>query len=86
MINFSEEHQPEEPFRLSKAKIAKLVEALAGQTPFYEGSYHQDLTPLHITEIIKHLMFAEGNQSIQIIIDKEPDQYHLALTIDKKEK
>ena len=43
------------------------------------------LSPASLIEIIKYLMFTEDNDSIQVIIDKELDGYHLALTVDKKE-
>jgi len=86
MISFRKGYQPEEYFKLTKADIKKLADAIVGKDPLYEGSYHSGLNPIHITEIIKHLMYVEKNKSIQIIIDKELDGFHLAITIDKKDK
>ena len=85
MICFNKGHSPDEKFHLSAKKIEALVKALSGADPYYPGSYHEGLHPDGITEVIKRLMFVEDNESVQIIIDKEVDGYHLALTIDKKE-
>ena len=39
-----------------------------------------------IKEIISYLMHVEDNSSVEITIDKSFDEYHLSLTINKKEK
>jgi hypothetical protein len=86
MISFSRGRSPsEEGVSISPKQLEALVKAIAGSDPYYAGSYHAGLPPDAITEIIKHLMFVDKNESVQIIIDKEVDGYHLALTIDKKE-
>ena len=85
MICFKRGHTPEDDFELSDKHLEALVKAISGADPYYSGSHHGGLHPDAITEIIKHLMFVDKNESIQIIIDKEVDGYHLALTVDKKE-
>jgi hypothetical protein len=85
MICFKKGHSPDKNLHLSAEKMESLVKAIIGADPYYAGSYHGGLHPDAITEIIKHLMFVDKNESVQIIIDKEVDGYHLALTVDKKE-
>lgn len=85
MICFKKGYAPEDKLELSVKHLEALVKAIAGTDSYYPGSYHGGLHPDAITEIIKHLMFVDKNESVQIIIDKEADGYHLALTIDKKE-
>ena len=85
MICFKKGHSPDKKFYVSAEKMESLVKAIIGSDPYYAGSYHGGLHPDAITEIIKHLMFVDKNESVQIIIDKEVDGYHLALTVDKKE-
>ena len=86
MIAFNEGHEPDSNLRITKGELESLVKALIGEDPYAIGSCHGGLSPTSLVEIIKYLMFTEENDSIQIIIDKEVDGYHLALTIDKKDK
>ena len=86
MISFIEGDYSEGRAVMSMAKIKKLVSEVMENNPFAEGTLHGGLHADHIKEIVNHLMFVEGNSSIQIIIDKEVDGYHLSLTVDKKEK
>ena len=85
MICFKKGHAPEDKLELSVKHLEALVKAIAGTDSYYPGSYHGALHPEPITEISKQLMFVDKNESVQIIIDKEADGYHLALTIEKKE-
>lgn len=85
MISLNKGRWPDRKTDLNAKHFKALVKALSGADPYYSGSYHGGLHPDAITEIIKHLMFKDGNESVQIIIDKEVDGYHLGLTIDKKE-
>lgn len=85
MISFNEGYEPENYSKMPKSELESLIKALMGADPYYNGSYHGGLSPASLIEIIKYLMFTEDNDSIQVIIDKELDGYHLALTVDKKE-
>lgn len=85
MIFLNKGRCPDRKTDLNVKHFKALVKALSGADPYYSGSYHGGLHADGITEIIKHLMFVEDNESVQIIIDKEVDGYHLALTVDKKE-
>tara|TARA_R110000824_G_scaffold265390_1_gene454251 strand:- start:3424 stop:3687 length:264 start_codon:yes stop_codon:yes gene_type:complete len=85
MIAFNDGYEPQSSSKMSKSELESLVKALMGADPYYNGSYHGGLSPASLIEIIKYLMFTEDNDSIQVIIDKELDGYHLALTVDKKE-
>jgi len=85
MISFNKDYSLDEKISLSAKYFGELMESLSETDPYYSGSYHGGLHPDGITEIIKHLMFKEGNESLQIIIDKEADGYHLSVTIDEKE-
>ena len=86
MISFRKGFEPNKEYTISSEKIKKLVEAIMGKDLFYAGSHHENLTPVQILEIIKHLMYVDGNNSLQLIIDKDKDGYHLSLTVDKKGK
>ena len=70
----------------SSANLKKLIQAILSNDPFAIGSYHGELNNQNIAEIISYLMYTQNHSSIQIIIDKEANGYHLGLTIDKKEK
>ena len=85
MISFNDGYEPQGSSKMSKRELESLIKALMGADPYYNGSYHGGLSPTSLIEIIKYLMFTEDNDSIQVIIDKELDGYHLALTVDKKE-
>jgi hypothetical protein len=44
------------------------------------------LSPAQIQDIIAYLIYQEENSSIQFTVSVEEDNYHLSLSIDKKEK
>ena len=54
------------------------------KNPYSIGSLHGGLGTSNIKEIINYLMYTENNDSIQITINKELDEYHLSITIDNK--
>lgn len=68
-------------------KFKKLIkEIISNGTSFGEGSYHEDLSLYQIEKIISYLMYSKNSSEIAIIIGKEPDEYHLNLTIQSIEK
>ena len=83
MIAFNKDYDPEREIPLSQTQLKKLIQSIIGTSPYAIGAHHGGLSPSQITQIISFLMYKEGHESIQIIIDKEVDGYHLALTIDK---
>jgi hypothetical protein len=83
MIAFNKDYDPDREIPLSQAQLKKLIKSIIGASPYTVGAHHGGLSPTQITQIISFLMYKEGHESIQIIIDKEIDGYHLALTIDK---
>ena len=85
MIAFNKDYDPEREVPLSKTQLKKLIQSIIGSAPYSIGSQHEGLSPAQITQIISFLMYKEGHDSIQVIIDKELDGYHLSLTIDKTE-
>lgn len=86
MINFSDGYGGSENINLNKKALKKIIEKILEEDPYPESSSHAGLHPEHIKEIVNYLMFVDDNESIQISIDKELDGYHLALTIDRKNK
>ena len=85
MIAFNKDYDPEREIPLSPAQLKKLIKAIVGASPYGIGTQHGGLSPAQITQIISFLMYKENHDSIQIIVDKELDGYHLSLTIDKTE-
>ena len=73
---------------LSEKQIKKLIKAVFNtDEEFSEGTHHISLSPNQIQKIISYLMYSEDNiSSITLKIDKNQDDYHLDLFIDKVEK
>jgi len=85
MIAFNKDYDPDREIPLSQDQLKKLIQSIIGASPYGIGSQHGGLSPVQITQIISFLMYKENHDSIQVIIDKELDGYHLSLTIDKTE-
>jgi len=85
MIAFNKDYDPDREIPLSQDQLKKLIQSIIGSSPYSIGSQHGGLSPTQLTQIISFLMYKEGHESIQVIIDKEIDGYHLSLTIDKTE-
>ena len=85
MIAFNKNHDPDGEMPLSKSELKKLIQSIMGASAYDIGTRHVGLSPTQITQVISFLMYKENHDSIQIIIDKELDGYHLSLTIDKTE-
>lgn len=85
MIAFNKDYDPDREIPFSQAQLKKLIKSIIGTSPYAIGTHHEGLSPAQITQIISFLIYKEGHDSIQVIIDKELDGYHLSLTIDKTE-
>jgi len=85
MIAFNKNHDPDGEMPLSKSELKKLIQSIMGASAYGIGTRHVGLSPIQITQVISFLMYKENHDSVQIIIDKELDGYHLSLTIDKIE-
>lgn len=83
MIAFNKNHDPDGEIPISQSELKKLIKSIIGASSYGIGSKHDGLSPAQITQIISFLMYRENHESIQVIIDKELDGYHLSLTIDK---
>ena len=88
MINFADGFDPNKRnIEISKEQIAELVKAIMeNKNKYLLGSYHGGLGLEHIKEIINYLMYSDKNDCIELLIEKENDGYHLALTILDKYK
>lgn len=86
MIAFREGHDPNDPYNIPAENLEKLIKALLSNDSFYEGSFHEGLSPTQIEQIISYLMYTKEHECVHLIINKEADGYHLNLTIDKTQK
>jgi|TARA_B110000495_G_C22559169_1_gene337549 hypothetical protein len=86
MINFADGYGGDDYVNLNKKAIKKIIQKILEEDPYPESSSHGGLNPEHIRDIVDYLMYVDNYESIQISIDKELDGYHLALTIDRKNK
>jgi hypothetical protein len=59
---------------------------LSNKGKFNEGAKVGGLHPTEIQDIVAFLMFEEGNSSVRLTVEKEADNYHLALIIENKQK
>jgi len=85
VIAFNKDWNPESFTRQDLKEI--LSDILANKDKAYQiGSSHGGLHPTQIQDIIAFLMFQEENSSVQFTVSTEADDYHLTLTIDKKQK
>tara|TARA_R100000008_G_C3525857_1_gene136532 strand:- start:67 stop:315 length:249 start_codon:yes stop_codon:yes gene_type:complete len=64
----------------------KLLEAIFDADPYKVGNSYSGLNAEHITEIIKHILYAEKCNKVDFSVSLDDDGYHLTVTIDKKEK
>ena len=71
---------------MSKSEIKELIKDIMKKNPYAVHATHGGLGLDQIKEIISYLMYVEDNSSVEITIDKEFDEYHLSLTVNKKEK
>ena len=85
MIAFEDSDESNIP-HIDRDKYIELLTTILGEDPFPIGSYHGALSADFISEIISYIMFAQGNNSLNLIIEKEADGYHIGITIDRKNK
>ena len=87
MINFNDGWSSRNEYlQISKSEIKDLIKNIMKKNPYGVNATHGGLGLDQIKEIISYLMYVEDNSSVEITIDKEFDEYHLSLTINKKEK
>ena len=83
MINFSENYHEYGSQQELKDIINDMLDSLE---EYSEGSTHGGLSPSNIQDILAVLLYQEDNQSVEIKISKDIDDYHLYLEILKKNK
>ncbi|MGI9357973.1 MAG: hypothetical protein ACR2ON_01060 [Paracoccaceae bacterium] len=83
VISFSEDYHEYGSQQELKDLINSMLDDL-GQ--YAEGSTHGGLSPSNIQDILALLLYQENNQSIEVKISKDIDEYHLYLEILKKSK
>ena len=89
MIAFRKGHEPDnyKQLLIPKDQLKQLINAIIESGhQFTEGSSHGGLSPTQIEMVISHLLYNQNHSSVAITINKEPDGYHLCLTIDAIQK
>lgn len=59
----------------------KLMQILSGEKKYYNGSFHQSSDLTELVQIVYQVLFKDNNNSIQIIVDKNPNN-SIDITID----
>lgn len=77
MIGFKKE----EDSNKKKQAYKKLLEILSGEEEYYNGSFLQDSDLTELVQIVYKTLFDQNNNSIQLIIDKNPNN-SIDITID----
>lgn len=77
MISFRKE---EDSNKQQKA-YDKLLEILSGKEEYYNGSFHEGSDLTELVQIVYKTLFDQKNNSIQLIIDKNPNN-SIDITID----
>lgn len=77
MISFRKE---EDSNKQQKA-YDKLLEILSGKEEYYNGSFHEGSDLTELVQIVYKTLFDQNNNSIQLIIDKNPNN-SIDITID----
>lgn len=84
MINFRKGHEPNNSDQDIIKKLQKILDIVNNDPEYYPGSFHSETDLSQITDAIYKILFQDGNESVHIIIDKNPNN-SLDLTIDKIE-
>ena len=71
----------EEDSNKKKQAYKKLLEILSGEEEYYNGSFLQDSDLTELVQIVYKTLFDQNNNSIQLIIDKNPNN-SIDITID----
>lgn len=83
MISFNRD---EEPYSSSQEELKELInETLEKLGKYSEGSTHGGLSPTALQDIIAFIMYSEDCSNVNITISKAEDDYHLNLSINKKD-
>lgn len=77
MISFRKE---EDSNKQQKA-YDKLIEILSGKEEYYNGSFHEGSDLTELVQIVYKTLFDQKNNSIQLVIDKNPNN-SIDITID----
>jgi hypothetical protein len=77
MISFRKD---EESNKQQKA-YDKLLKILLDQEEYYNGSFHESSDLTQLVQIVYKTLFDQNNNSIQLIIDKNPNN-SIDITID----
>lgn len=59
----------------------KLMQILSGEEEYYNGSFHEGSDLTELVQIVYKTLFDQNNNSIQLIIDKNPNN-SIDITID----
>jgi hypothetical protein len=84
MINFRKGHEPNNSKNDLAKKLQKILDIVYNDAQYYPGSFHPDTDLSQVTDAIFQILFNEHNESVHIIIDKNPNN-SLDMTIDKIE-
>lgn len=71
----------EEDSNKKKQAYKKLLEILSGEEEYYNGSFLQGSDLTELVQIVYKTLFDQNNNSIQLIIDKNPNN-SIDITID----
>lgn len=71
----------EEDSNKKEQAYKKLLEILSGEEEYYNGSFLQDSDLTELVQIVYKTLFDQNNNSIQLIIDKNPNN-SIDITID----
>lgn len=77
MISF----RKEEGSNKQQKAYDKLLEILSGKEEYYNGSFHEGSDLTELVQIVYKTLFDQNNNSIQLIIDKNPNN-SIDITID----
>ena len=77
MISF----RKEEDSNKQQEAYDKLIEILSGEEEYYNGSFHEGSDLTELVQIVYKTLFDQKNNSIQLVIDKNPNN-SIDITID----
>jgi len=83
MISFNSDNEPPPS---SQEELKNLINETMEKFGVYSvGSTHGGLSPTSIQDIISFIMYSEDCSNLNITISKAEDDYHLNLSINKKD-
>lgn len=78
MIGFRKDKEPNKQSEV----IQKLLDILYNDEEYYVGSFHESSDLTELVQIVYKVLFDQKNESIQLIIDRNPNN-SIDITIDK---